>query len=294
MADNYSSKPCVCGGMNPDCCWCLGSGVARTGHTSSGSRKRRASMKPVVNTRMNTKTTSPPSVASMQRKVSQPAKKASIPRDIEKCPYCRQMAHPSVIRDHIERAHAISKTGATSPRIQIKQYPPLRTSFLIQCSFCNASLRPDRLSRHLAKIHRHVSAPADQHGVRQSRVAIGAHSQLEVDKNRRVATGLKLSGGTTREEDIQSSSTGKKTCETCGKIWLLEKFEGHLCRRKKTPMSAQLRSRGKSRSGKILYVSSVCFRCERTITVMKGKEGRLCEECRNTKSAGLPSLGKRR
>src|SRR6185295_1451845 len=74
------------------------------------------------------------------------------------CPYCRVCADPAVLRDHIDLAHAVSKTGRTPAVIKFEQYQrersaAVRRKSFVKCPVCHSSIVRDRLNKHLWKVH---------------------------------------------------------------------------------------------------------------------------------------------
>ena len=118
----------------------------------------------------------------------------------------------------------------------------------------------------------------------------------------------------------------KRTCEKCGKIYVLEKFAGHSCspkRRKKRPKRLRVAQARKKRddayvgdeyirpglpSRKHRSVTRTreerdesyirpdvpCRKCGTPTPLPYGRKYVICQDCRMSVQGGLPSLGKRR
>lgn len=162
------NEECRCGGMNPDCIWCGGTGYVKSREASKSAfwsgtgpgggpdrrnkkvkfkhqlapekPRRGRSGKDGSRSLTDGKIKTHPTLSTLPSK--------GTPQAVTRCPYCQVRALPSVLRDHIELAHAMSKNKPPKPKVnQAAKFD--KDSRLTMCPKCHSRVRPDRLQNHL-------------------------------------------------------------------------------------------------------------------------------------------------
>jgi hypothetical protein len=148
---------------------------------------------------------------------------------MEHCPYCRVRAHPSVLRDHIDLAHAVSKTGRNPAALKIEQYPPgrnaspVRNLLFVECPVCHSGMQPHQLNKHLWWVHRQRPSKSSGHLPAKGR----SSPSINVDDNQKSIShtarnqSMGVGSPTVRLEDNlartnTSSDDERVTCSVCG------------------------------------------------------------------------------
>jgi hypothetical protein len=166
------SRSCVCGGSNENCRFCGGLGTVpdHLGNALADSLQRVASaQRPAGTSRVRARLVShrirPSQAASRTKKAARLRTTRTPhhpPANLIPCPeVCGAFLNPRNVSRHLQKVHAATfvaqqKTESASPIQTSSKTTQLKYQ---TCSICNATVRTDRIEKHMAKAHRRHPSP---------------------------------------------------------------------------------------------------------------------------------------
>lgn len=158
--------PCSCGGENPNCFRCFGTGlidrpvsVGRP-HPSVSEMARQAALKPKVGTKSKKKSKKPKkAIDTWKAALNEPFANAE-PGALAKysdgtklviCSHCGVEVRASRMADHVQRVHSASAV------VSYDHNKSALPSGLARCPTCRVLLNPKNLEKHLRKVHEELS-----------------------------------------------------------------------------------------------------------------------------------------